>query len=100
MCHSMILSTAIRARIRPEGPANLITHLAAARSCGVSPLMVIRWVETGAWPLPRSIRGTSLYFDPSDVDVWVETGAWPTASRFCRGSEGELGRHRLLSSIS
>lgn len=80
-----VRSTTQRSPPRAEGPTRLITHRAAAHACRVSPGMVLRWIETGAWPLPRAVQGMRLYFRLSDVSLWVLTGTWPTGCRFCRG---------------
>jgi hypothetical protein len=44
--------------------------------------MIRWWIETGAWPLPHAVCGTTLYFKSSDVCVWLATGEWPDEARF------------------
>jgi hypothetical protein len=73
---------AVRGTSRPRVRPGLITHRAAARVCHVSPKVVLQWVNTGAWPLPRSVFGTSFCFDRSDVRLWVDSGCWPPDARF------------------
>jgi hypothetical protein len=59
-----------------------VTLRAAARTCWVSPQMIRWWIETGAWPLPDAVCGTTLYFKSADVDGWLATGEWPDEARF------------------
>jgi hypothetical protein len=53
-----------------------------AELVGVPVRMIRLWIGTGAWPLPRSVRGTTLLFDLSDVECWLRTGTWPTGVHF------------------
>jgi hypothetical protein len=75
-----------RVRHRPDlmrvCPGGLVTDRVAAKTCGVCREMVRLWVETGAWPLPRGIIATTLYFTRSDVEGWLRTGTWPAEARF------------------
>jgi hypothetical protein len=75
-----------RGRLRVAGPLpprpRQVTLRAAARTCWVSPQMIRWWIETGAWPLPHAVCGTTLYFKSSDVCVWLATGEWPDEVRF------------------
>src|SRR4051794_31728591 len=75
----------------PTVPLDLVSHRAAARSCGVGPRTIRRWIATGAWPLPRAVCGTTLYFEPSGVDGWLRAGAWPMGARFRRRGAGRVG---------
>ena len=75
-----------RFRLRGTRPrVILLTDRAAAAKLRVSTGMVRLWVATGAWPLPRGVRGTSWLFDRSDVECWVRTGAWPAGARYRTG---------------
>jgi hypothetical protein len=60
----------------------LLTDRAIAHRLRVSTLMVRLWVATGAWPLPRGVRGASWLYNVRDVDCWVRTGAWPPGAWF------------------
>ena len=51
-----------------EPRMSLLTDRALAVGLRVSTGMVRLWVATGAWPLPRGVRGTSWLFDRSDVE--------------------------------
>ena len=73
-------------RLRRTGPrVTLLTDRAVAVRLRVSTQMVRLWVATGAWPLPRGVRGTSWLFDRSDVECWVRTGTWPAGAWFRTG---------------
>jgi hypothetical protein len=74
-------------------PIGLVTDRAAARISGVSREMLRLWIETGAWPLPRAILATTLYFMRSDVEGWLRTGIWPAEARFRGRSTGDEPRH-------
>lgn len=63
-------------------PSGLVTVRTAATLSRVSQGMLRLWVETGAWPLPRAIRATTLYFARSDVEGWLRSGTWPDEARF------------------
>jgi hypothetical protein len=70
-------------RLVGSGPRKfLVTDHEVARRLRVSKRMVRLWIDTGAWPLPRSAEGISLLFDPADVECWLETGAWPAGMPF------------------
>ena len=69
-----------------EPRMTLLTDRAVAVGLRVSTGMVRLWVATGAWPLPRGVRGTSWLFDRSDVECWVRTGAWPAGAWFRTGA--------------
>jgi hypothetical protein len=75
-----------RGRLRVAGPSparpGQVTLRAAARTCWVSPQMIRWWIETGAWPLPYAVCGTTLYFKSADVDGWLATGEWPDEAHF------------------
>lgn len=73
---------------RAPGPTGLVTDRGAARMSRVSPGMLRLWVETGAWPLPRAVHSTTLYFVLSDVEGWIRTGTWPAGARFRSCSSG------------
>jgi hypothetical protein len=53
-----------------------------AEFVGVPVRIILLWIGTGAWPLPRSVRGTTLLFDLSDVECWLRTGTWPAGVHF------------------
>jgi hypothetical protein len=44
--------------------------------------MILLWIGTGAWPLPRSVCDGTPCFELSDVECWLLTGAWPTGVHF------------------
>jgi hypothetical protein len=44
--------------------------------------MIRWWIETGAWPLPYAVCGTTLYFKSANVDGWLATGEWPDEAHF------------------
>jgi hypothetical protein len=56
--------------------------IAVAEFIGVPVPMIRLWIGTGAWPLPRSVRGTTLLFDLPDVECWLRTGSWPAGVHF------------------
>jgi hypothetical protein len=58
--------------------------------------MIRWWIETGAWPLPHAVRGTTLYFKSSDVCVWLQAGTWPVGARF----RGEADEDKTTSNLN
>ena len=66
-----------------------VTACAAAKMCRVEPEMILLWVETGAWPLPRRDGATSATFGVSEVEDWLATGAWPAGAHFHDPPEDE-----------
>jgi hypothetical protein len=64
------------------------------------PLWMIRlWIDTGAWPLPHSVRGGTLLFDLSEVECWLRTGAWPTGVHFRKRPRRPAGRRASLHDV-
>jgi hypothetical protein len=49
-------------------PADLLPDWAIATSMRVSARMIRLWIDTGAWPLPRAVVATTLYFQSLDVE--------------------------------
>jgi hypothetical protein len=70
--------TATVSRVSPD----LVPDRVIARNLGVSERLIRLWIETGAWPLPRAVGATTLYFNGIDVDCWTRTGTWPAGVRF------------------
>ncbi|WP_422931615.1 MerR family transcriptional regulator [Singulisphaera sp. PoT] len=75
-----------------------MSHGAAARACGVRPRIILWWIETGVWPLPRDTRGSLRYFNSQDIFSWIEKGEWPNGSLFRR--PGRTGSHRSTTGLS
>jgi hypothetical protein len=63
-------------------PSDRVTARAAAKMCGVGPVMIGLWVETGAWPMPWRGGAASATFGHSEVEGWLATGAWPPGAPF------------------
>jgi hypothetical protein len=66
-----------------------VTACAAAEMCRVAQGMILLWVETGAWPLPRRDGAPSATFGLSEVEGWLATGAWPPGAHFHSPPEDE-----------
>jgi hypothetical protein len=60
----------------------LVGHRTLASKLGVSPRMILAWVSTGAWPLPRQVHKRDLFYLWSDAEQWLRTGRWPADAWF------------------
>jgi hypothetical protein len=70
--------TATVSRVSPD----LVPHRVIASNLGVSVRLIRLWIDSGAWPLPRAVGATNLYFNGIEVDCWTRTGTWPDGVRF------------------
>lgn len=83
----MITNQLQRRRARCTAPGSwsspeLVPDRVIASNLGISERLIRLWIATGAWPLPRAVGQTTLYFNGIDVDCWVRTGTWPEGARF------------------
>jgi hypothetical protein len=73
--------------------------ISVAEIIGVPLWMIRLWIDTGAWPLPRSVRGSTLLFDLSEVECWLRTGAWPPGVHFRKRPRRPVGRWTSLHDV-